>query len=263
MPHSLMPITPVIECDNVALDKMLDTGLRDKLFTLGKQLKVNIKSVFLSALFDTISKLTNEPVKTIGVISNGGRLPEIPDSFNALGLFWTMLPVSMNFIEDKYEQIKHLQRNLCEVETYATYPVNQTLENQNLQNVYFATFNFINFHNENDLPSDVKILSITGHDKFHHPLNVTVSFDSLTKFLEIRLDYNSRYFNQKTASTILDDFIDHLNALVAPANLKENEPVSIKISSALNDLSIWSKKYVRKIDNRDCTETVLERRYNE
>jgi len=246
-PHSLEPI-PAVDCDNVALDKLLDTTLRDQLFILGKQLKVNIKAVFLSALFDTISKLTNDPFKTIGVISNGGRLAEIPESFNALGLFWTLLPVSIKVIDDKNEQIKLLQGDLCELETHATFPVNQIMENNNLQNVYFATFNFISFHNEKDLPCEVKILSITGHDKFHHPLNVTVSFDSLNNALEIRIDYDNKYFNQESASTILDDFVNNLNALINTDFIKENEPVNTKVSSALNDLSIWSKKYVRKSD---------------
>ena len=83
---------------------------------------------------------------SVGVLSNG-RIERLSDPFGALGLFWNIVPFCQLITEDKGVQIKNVQQSLIDIEPYVMYPLLQILSDQKKTELFFATFNFVHFHN--------------------------------------------------------------------------------------------------------------------
>lgn len=188
-PFSL-PLVEVASDEVATIFLDLNKSLYCDLTLKSKDLKVTIKSIFLSAFASMISKITLSDLVTIGVVSNGGRNDKIDGSLNALGLFWNIVPVKIALAEDHLKQINHTHANLLSVEPYVGFPMNESYND-----LFFSTFNFVNFHNFGEINKDIKIIDITGHDKFHYPLNFSISYDVIKSEIEIKVDYDNRFFN--------------------------------------------------------------------
>jgi non-ribosomal peptide synthase protein (TIGR01720 family) len=173
-----------------------------------RKLKVSPKAIFLSAYLDLISMFTKENQVSVGVISNG-RTERLSDPFGALGLFWNIVPFCQTITEDKGVQIKNVQETLIDIEPCTRYPLLKILSDQKTTELFFATFNFVNFHNAKtvDKHTDLKIQKKMIHDKFNFPLNFAISMESLSGNVSIHVEYDRIYFSGKDIQSMLQNYV--------------------------------------------------------
>lgn len=173
-----------------------------------RKLKVSPKAIFLSTYLELIGTVMKENTVSVGVLSNG-RTERLSDPFGALGLFWNIIPFCQLITEDKGVQIKNVQQSLIDIEPYVMYPLLQILSDQKKTELFFATFNFVHFHNAKNLfeQTGLKVNARRSHDKFNFPLNYAVSMESLSENVSIRVEYDPMYFTYKHIRSMLQNYI--------------------------------------------------------
>jgi len=180
-----------------------------------RKLKVSPKAIFLSTYLDLIGSVMKENTVSVGVLSNG-RTERLSDPFGALGLFWNIVPFCQLITEDKSVQIKNVQQSLIDIEPYVMYPLLQILSDQKKTELFFATFNFVHFHNAKNIfeQTGLKVNARRSHDKFNFPLNYAVSMESLSKKVSIRVEYDQMYFSCTHIRSMLQNYIEILKHTV-------------------------------------------------
>jgi amino acid adenylation domain-containing protein len=191
---------------------MLTSELAGQLNQLARASSVSLKAVFLSAYLELIGAETGESRVTVGVVSNG-RSERLSDPLKALGLFWNIIPFHCPLNTDgQSSQIRKVQELLIGAEQYASYPLAQMLKDQQKTELFFATFNFLHFHNIKDLPAEggLRLLGFRGHDKFHFPLNYIVSVNPFDGNIGFRVEFDQLYFSGESVRLLTDKYVDLL-----------------------------------------------------
>jgi hypothetical protein len=199
----------------IAEEYTLDSEITSKLQKIYRELKVSPKAVFLSAYLDLISLETKKNTAAVGIITNG-RTERLSDPFKTLGLFWNLAPFYQSLIADKSLQTQKVQQNLIDIEPYVRYPLSQILADRKETELFFATFNFLHFHNAKDHFAG-KNLQLKGkrfHDKFNFPLNYAVSIDPLQGDVILRVEYDKLYFTHQHIRSMMKSYIDILRQAV-------------------------------------------------
>ena len=190
----------------------LETELAAALYERSRDLRVSIKAVLLGAYLDLIGAQTNQGRVTVGVVSNG-RSERLSNPFKAMGLFWNIIPFCgpANAV-DKTAHLKTVQQLLIEAELFARYPLPQILHDAQTTELFSATFNFLHFHNVRDLASrsSLRLLGLSGHDKFHFPLNFVLSVDPFNAEIGYRVEYDKSYFGGESVARMIDNYIHRL-----------------------------------------------------
>jgi non-ribosomal peptide synthetase component F len=156
--------------------------------------------VLLNAYLELIAWKTAVAAPTVGVVSNG-RSTRLSDPLNALGLFWVLLPFGMQEGRtEPGERLKRIQEQLAAIEAHALYPLQRIEERFGPGELFFATFNFVHFHNAAQLRSDAAatLLAEAGHDKFHYPLNHLFSMGAPDGGIAVHVEYDNTYFSDST-----------------------------------------------------------------
>ncbi len=211
--HVYKPLKPchasVNEGEAVACEHILNSEIIQDLQKLCRKLKVSPKAVFLSTYLDLIGTLMKEKTVCVGTVSNG-RTERLSDPLGALGLFWNMVPFCQSISSDKGVQIKNVQQSLVEVEPYVRYPLLQILADQQKTELFFATFNFVNFHNAKNISAHtgLKVQGRRFHDKFNFPLNYAVSMEPSSGNVSIHVEYDQMYFSCKDIRSMLQNYLE-------------------------------------------------------
>jgi amino acid adenylation domain-containing protein len=193
----------------------LDSGLVDDLQSLARDSRVSLKALFLSAYLDLISMVTEQQVVTVGVVSNG-RSERLSDPLKAVGLFWNIVPFCYQIDSgDQFSQIKTVQRLLIDIDPYTRYPLTKILEDQQTKELFFATFNFLHFHNAKEISANtgVRMLSSRAHDKFHFSMNYVVAIDPFDRQMSLRVEYDTLYFGSESNQSMINNYIERLKNL--------------------------------------------------
>ena len=213
--HVYKPLKPcqasVNEGEAVACEYILNSEIIQDLQKLCKELKVSIKAIFLSTYLDLIGTLI-EKTLCVGTVSNG-RTERLSDPFGALGLFWNMVPFCQSISSDKGIQIKNVQQSLIDIEPYVRYPLLQILADQQKTELFFATFNFVNFHNAKNISAHtgLKVQGRRFHDKFNFPLNYAVSMSPVEGNATLHVEYDKTYFSRQEIHSMIQNYIKMLN----------------------------------------------------
>ncbi|MEA5603241.1 non-ribosomal peptide synthetase [Nostoc sp. UHCC 0252] len=180
-----------------------------------RKLRISPKALFLSVYLDIISTVIKENTVCVGIVSNG-RTERLSDPFRALGLFWNIVPLCQQVIEDKGVQIKNVQQSLIDIESYIRYPLLQIFSDQQKAELFFATFNFVHFHNAKNIfdHHGLKVSSKRSHDKFHFPLNYAVSIEPLTGNMIIYVEYDQMYFTCQQIRSMLQNYVEMFKHMV-------------------------------------------------
>jgi amino acid adenylation domain-containing protein len=197
--------------DPIVLDNELTKAVR----RLARSQKVSLKAVYLSAYLDLVAEAQGTDTATIGVVSNG-RSERLSEPFKSLGLFWNMLPLCAPIdSQNKLDQIRTVQQLLIDVEPYAKYPLPQILEDQGKPELFFATLNFLHFHNaRNSFDNSImKQFGAGSYDKFHFPLNYVVALDPNSGQVLLRVEYDKSYFSARTVEAMTNDYIARLKSM--------------------------------------------------
>ncbi|WP_414516568.1 amino acid adenylation domain-containing protein [Nostoc sp. PCC 9305] len=218
--YTYKPLQPLTtsgaQVEAVAEEYNLGSEIIADLQQFCRRLKVSPKAIFLSTYLDLIGTVMKENRVSVGVISNG-RTEKLSDPFGALGLFWNIVPFCQSITEDKAVQIKNVQQSLIDIEPYVRYPLLQIMSDQQLKynaeaELFFATFNFVQFHNAKNI-SDYPGLKVNRrrfHDKFNFPLNYVVSLESVSGNASIHVEYDRMYFNSQDIRSTLQNYLEIL-----------------------------------------------------
>ncbi|MEB3149372.1 MAG: amino acid adenylation domain-containing protein, partial [Sphaerospermopsis sp.] len=212
---SLQPLTDSPQqLETTSLDYSFDPEVTADLRGCCRQLKVSPKALLLSAYLDLISSVSKENKVAVGIISNG-RIERLSDPFGALGLFWNIVPFCQQIVENKLLQIKNVQQSLFDIEPYVRYPLLEILSNHQTKELFFATFNFVNFHNDHNNPkqNSLKVNRTKIYDKFNFPLNFSVSMSSYSEDISLHIEYDQMYFNIQDICSMLEHYLKILELL--------------------------------------------------
>ncbi|MBD2525708.1 non-ribosomal peptide synthetase [Nostoc sp. FACHB-133] len=210
--HTYKPLKPlttsVEQVESVTEEYNFDPEVIADLRDLCRKLGVSPKALFLSTYLDLISNVMKSNSVCVGVISNG-RTERLSDPFGALGLFWNIAPLCQQVIEDKEVQIKNVQQSLIDIEPYIRYPLLQILADQHKPELFFATFNFVNFHNAKNINAEtgLKVKARRSHDKFNFPLNYAVSMSPIEGNATLRVEYDKTYFSRQEIHSMIQNYI--------------------------------------------------------
>ena len=202
----------VNEGEAVTQECLLNSEIISDLQKLCSKLRVSLKAIFLSTYLDLIGNLMKKTTVGVGIVSNG-RTERLSDPFGALGLFWNMVPFCQSISSDKGVQIKNVQQSLIDIEPYVRYPLLQILADQQKTELFFATFNFVHFHNAKNIKADTG-LEVNGrrfHDKFNFPLNYVVSVSPFEGNASLRVEYDKMYFSRQEIHSTIQNYIEMLN----------------------------------------------------
>lgn len=202
----------VSEGEAVGCEYILNSEIISDVQKLCRKLRVSPKAVFLSTYLDLISTLMKEKTLCIGIVSNG-RTERLSDPFGALGLFWNMVPFCQSISSDKGVQIKNVQQSLIDMEPYLRYPLLQILADKQETELFFATFNFVHFHNAKNISAHtgLKVHARKFHDKFNFPLNYAVSMSPVEGNATLHMEYDKMYFSRQEIRSMIQNYLEMLN----------------------------------------------------
>ena len=108
-----------------------------------------------------------------------------------------------------------MQQSLIDIEPYVRYPLVQILSDQKKTELFFATFNFVHFHNAKNIfeETGLKVNARRSHDKFNFPLNFAVSVKRSSEDVSIRVEYDQMYFSCKDIRSMLQKYVEILYAV--------------------------------------------------
>jgi len=189
-----------------------DDALAAKVRDASRNLRVSVKVILLGTYLNLLGRLTGQERVTVGVVSNG-RSERLSNPLKAMGLFWNIIPFcGPASAPDRASHLEAVQQGLINAEAYARYPLLQIMEDLRQTELFFATFNFLHFHNVKEIPSDggLRLLGFSGHDKFHFPLNYALSVDPFRGDINYRVEYDRAYFSENTIELLTDEYIELL-----------------------------------------------------
>jgi amino acid adenylation domain-containing protein/non-ribosomal peptide synthase protein (TIGR01720 family) len=210
----LKPLTTSVEqVEAVTEEYNFDSEVIADLRELCRKLRVSPKALFLSTYLDLLGTVMKSNRVCVGIISNG-RTERLSDPFRALGLFWNIVPLCQPISFDKGVQIKNVQQSLIDIEPYVRYPLLQILSDQQKPELFFALFNFVNFHNAKNLKADtgLKVNARRSHDKFNFPLNYAVSVSPVEGNVSLSVEYDKMYFSRQEIRSMIQNYIEMVRA---------------------------------------------------
>jgi hypothetical protein len=222
--HTYKPLKPlttsVEQVEAVTEEYKFEEEIIADLRELCRKLRVSPKALFLSTYLDLIGTVIKSNRVCVGIISNG-RTERLSDPFGALGLFWNIVPFCQPTREDKGVQIKNVQQSLIDIEPYVRYPLLEILSDQQKPELFFATFNFVNFHNAKNLKADTGLTVKTrrSHDKFNFPLNYAVSMSPVEGNVTLSVEYDKTYFSCQEIRSMIQNYIEILKDTVHTSGL--------------------------------------------
>jgi aryl carrier-like protein len=160
--------------------QVLSAELMAALEALGRRDNLSHKALFLGAYLATLQQAgLGSVAQAVGVVSNG-RSQELSDPLGAIGLFWNLLPFAAEPVTTQLASCcARIQERLIALEPYARFPL-RCIEQQAGGRVFAATFNFVNFHNQ-QRSATARLAAIRGThalDNFGFPLGLTVGLDA-------------------------------------------------------------------------------------
>ncbi|MEH6459968.1 non-ribosomal peptide synthetase [Chitinimonas sp. JJ19] len=170
------PITAAVAGPRYAAQtQAIDTGLVQAVNQLGQAHNLTAKAIFLTAYMQALQARGLNPV--IGVVSNG-RSEQLSDPFQAMGLYWNLMPFGTRLPEGEgVDRSIWVQAQLMGLEPYARFPLPCIEALGEPAQRIGASFNFVNFHNEDLGEGNAAITGTYALDNFGFPLGITLGVE--------------------------------------------------------------------------------------
>jgi tyrocidine synthetase-3 len=196
--------------------KTLDQVIGKKILDYGKQHKVHVKTIFLAAYIELIANLIQKNEISVGIVTNR-RTPLLTEPLKTIGYFWNLMPFLYSYNKDLGVKIQEVNKKIEELLPFSAYPFSQILKDLEVddQALFFATFNFIHFHNASEMIQEIGKkgikFSMKHYNVFHYPLNILCQQIPTSNIFNIFMNFDSEYFEKKNAQKLANDFLELLN----------------------------------------------------
>ncbi|WP_197083063.1 non-ribosomal peptide synthetase [Chromobacterium sp. LK11] len=176
-----------------------------------RERRIQPRSLYLAAVGHAIAQTTQDPQVLMGVVVNG-RVPELSDPLEAVGLFWNLQPLSFQASGCALQTAGEIHQRLLQQEKYALYPHSAIFDARSPGREFSHTFNFTNFRALDAQAADLR--NWDGVDRFHYPVNIAVHLDDGSEIAEFRLSGDPAHCGDAAAEELFQAFEEALGLAV-------------------------------------------------
>lgn len=186
---------------------------------MARERAISMQALLLAAWLELLRQWSGEPVVTTGVISNG-RSEYLADPLSAVGLFWNVAPVVSRNQLPLLEQAGVVQKDLVDIQPYASYPLTQLIANNGGHELFYSAFRYLNFWNAKQIPeeSGLRLSGIYVVDRYPFALTCTVGTSLSGRYIQI--EYKPGAISLESVKDLLNSYknlLDQLTQAAAPA----------------------------------------------
>ncbi|MBV8688022.1 MAG: amino acid adenylation domain-containing protein [Alphaproteobacteria bacterium] len=188
----------------------LRPGLVERLYRTAREMRVSVKALALSAYIELLETMLRQgSPTTVGIVANG-RSDRLSDPISALGLFWNLVPVCVPFGGTQAkDHAAAVLKALVALEPFAIYPLPRIAADRGATELFFATFNFLNFHEafRGEGTGAMALVAYDAYDRLHYPLNLAVSLDRPRDEVTATLHFDLKHFQPSLAETLMARYL--------------------------------------------------------
>ena len=186
------------------VDRRLAKDLFARVSSLTQRLHVSAKAVLLAPYLQLLGEWFGGKTVTVGVVA-GNRSERLSDPLGAFGLFWSFMPFCTRLDE---AAARPVHRSLLEAERFSDYPLAQIQSDLGVPELFWATFNFVHFHNATwaNSTTDLEPRGMTLFDKFHFPLNWKVAIDPGSGAIDVTCTHDERLISSEKSRALLERY---------------------------------------------------------
>jgi Condensation domain len=216
-----VPRSAPLDCINKEEGKAvhpLEPAMVEALSRVCRGRAVSMQALMLAAWMESLRLLTGHEMVTTGVVMNG-RTEYLSDPLSAIGLFWNVMPVVSRAALPLLEQASAIHQDLIDIGPYAAYPLPQLIQYHAAKELFFCSFRYLNFWNQQQLPAEsgLRLLGMHASDRYSFPLACTASVNPMTGGGTLQLEYDPEVFAASTIQSVLDHFASLLrNVSIQP-----------------------------------------------
>lgn len=166
---------------------------------------VSMQALLLAAWLEALREWSGDPLVSTGVISNG-RSEYLTDPLSAVGLFWNVAPVISRKKLPLLEQAAVVQKDLVDIQPYASYPLPQLIADNGGQELFYSVFRYLNFWNTKEIPEESGLRLLGGYaiDRYPFALTCTAAAGSSGRYVQI--EYNPKAISLQSVKNLLSSY---------------------------------------------------------
>jgi amino acid adenylation domain-containing protein len=194
--------------DNRQIEIQVNPEVVAALKAAARSRSLSLQALVLAAWLEALRQWSGHKVMMTGVVANG-RSSYLRDPLSAVGLFWNLVPIVSREQKPLMEAAAMVHHDLIEMEPYQTYPLPQLLKDTGHDNLFFASFKYLNFWNTKEIPekSGLRLLSAIGHDRFSFLVDCSVQISSAADHGNIQLEYDPEALSQAYIQKLMDGYV--------------------------------------------------------
>jgi amino acid adenylation domain-containing protein len=189
----------------------IDPDLTAQACKLARNQGIQAKALFLAAMCDAIGRVMQTHNVLIGVVVNG-RMPQLSDPLNAMGLFWNIQPFAASNLSACLDMAMTVHRQLIAQEPFALYPLAAILDHHCAGREFMFSFNYTHFPAQ--ALDGIRLHDWDGIDRFHYPVNFGLHLDSETQRHLLIITFDPACFNNAQTLALFEAFQQALNRIV-------------------------------------------------
>ena len=194
----------------------LSSEQNETLERIAREHAISMQALLLAAWLELLRQWSGEPLVTTGVISNG-RSEYLADPLSAVGLFWNVAPVVSRDGLPLLQQAGAVQKDLVDIQPYASYPLTQLIANNGGQDLFYSAFRYLNFWNAKQIPeeSGLRVMGAYVVDRYPFALTCTVGTGPLGRYIQI--EYNPKSISLENVNDLMNSYKNLLDQLTQAA----------------------------------------------
>lgn len=175
-----------------------------------------VRALFLAAFARALGKCIGTQRPTIDVVCNG-RSPQLSDPLGAVGLFWNLLPITLDIEQPADALLADTFQRLLRAEAAGVVPESVLQERSVTGELTYAAYNFVQFHNEDGFASvgNASVATEYARDRFHHAIKLTASMARDGGRVQFALEFDPGYLVPSEIETVRDEFWSALHSVAA------------------------------------------------
>ncbi|MBZ5490386.1 MAG: amino acid adenylation domain-containing protein [Acidobacteriia bacterium] len=197
--------------DPIVISK-LEPEQNQALERIAQQHAVSMQALLLAAWLELLRQWSGGPVVTTGVISNG-RSEYLADPLSAVGLFWNVAPVVSRKKLPLLEQAEIVQKDLIDIQPYASYPLTELINDNGGQELFYSAFRYLNFWNSKEIPEESGLRFVGAYVVDRYPFALTCTAATGPDGRYIQLEYNSKSISLGFVKDLLSSYKNLLGEL--------------------------------------------------